>query len=96
MLCLEHSEFTAIPDFPAKVTEEVEEEEEYLVTCWPACLLLALRKAISVVISETAGFSGFVSVRKIRKDCCSFLSPAILPPSKPVPVPDQSCRRQGS
>lgn len=96
MLCVECSEFIPIPDFPAKVTDEVEEKEEYLVTCWPARLLLALGKTISVVMSETAGFSGFVSVRRIRKDCCSFLSPAVLPPSKSVPVPDQSCRRQGS
>lgn len=42
MLCLEHSVFAPILESPAKIASKVEEKEEYLVTCWAACQLLAL------------------------------------------------------
>lgn len=98
LLCPEHRAARVYPQprFHAKVTNEIKEKEESLGTSWLACFLLGFCKIIAVLVSGSIGFSGLVSLRKTRKDCCSFLHLTGLSPTKAVPIPDRSCMRQSS
>ena len=82
------AQFYPHPRFPPEITNEVEEKEEDLGTGVPARLCLPFSKITTVGISGSPGSSGFVSVRKTRKDYGSFLHPAGYGVRRDSHVPD--------